>query len=310
MKPRVLITGGSGLLALNWALAIRDQYSVTLGIHERDVCLADVQSLRIDLESVASLSGVIEAQQFQLVIHAAGFTDVDACQAQPDLAQHINVDLASNVARACGDLAVPLVHISTDHLFTGHASFVDELESVAPVNVYGRTKAEAEVRVLAAHPHALIVRTNFYAWGTPYRHSFSDWIIQTLRAGKSLTLFQDVFYTPILVESAICAIHELIGRGADGIFNVVGGERISKAEFGFKVAKVFNLDSSLIHLGFQRDKLSFVPRPRDMSLSNKKLCKVLGRECSSVTDQVLRLQLQEQDGVARELNGVRLLCRK
>jgi dTDP-4-dehydrorhamnose reductase len=117
-------------------------------------------------------------------------------------------------------------------------------------------------------------------------------------------LFQDVFYTPILVETATRAIHDLIDCGATGIFNVVGGERISKAEFGFKVAKVFNLDSSLIHSGFQRDKLSLVPRPGDMSLSNKKLCKMLGREFSSVTDQLSRLQLQEQDGVARELNGV------
>lgn len=301
MKLRILFTGGSGLLALNWALAHRDRYSVILGLHEREIALTGVQSTRIDLESVDHLLRTFEAAQPQVVIHMAGLTSVEQCEAKPDLAKHVNVQLATNVAQACVKHGLPLVHISTDHLFAGVASLVDETYPVQPINVYGRTKAEAEARVLEAHPTAMLIRTNFYGWGTSYRHSFSDVIIETLRAGKELALFQDVFYTPILAETVAQAVHDMIDLKVAGIFHVVGDERISKHEFGLKLAQEFGLDSSLIKLGYIADQALLVQRPRDMSLSNQKICKLLGRKLGGLSEHLLRLHQQEQNGLAREL---------
>lgn len=302
MKLRILFTGGSGLLALNWALAYRDRYSVILGLHEREISLAGVQTRRIDLESVDYLIRAFEAVQPQIVIHTAGLTSVEKCEEDPALAKHVNVQLAANVAQACARLGLPLLHISTDHLFTGVNSLVSEDCPVQPINVYGRTKAEAEVRILEAHPTAMLIRTNFYGWGTSYRHSFSDTVIETLRAGKELTLFQDVFYTPILAETAAQAVHELLDLKAAGIFHVVGDERISKYEFGLKLAQEFKLDANLIKLGYFSDQTSLVRRPYDMSLSNKKTCKLLGRKLGDVSEHISRLHQQEQNGLAQELH--------
>lgn len=301
MRATVLITGGSGLLALNWALAIRKRYSVTLGLHERDVSLAGVQTRQIDLESVDHLVRAFEAVQPQIVIHTAGFTSIEECEARPDMAQHINVELTANVAQACAELGLPLVHISTDHLFSGEASLVDENHPIAPKNVYGRTKAEAEIRVLEAYAQALVIRTNFYGWGPSYRRSFSDVVIEALSSGKELALFKDVFYTPILIEAATRAAHDLIDLRASGIFHVVGDERISKYEFGLKIAEEFNLDSSLINPGFLTDQASLVQRPHDMSLSNQKACNMLGRKLGGVDEGIARLHQQEQNGLAREI---------
>lgn len=301
MNLRILITGGSGLLALNWALALRGRYSVTLGLHEREIALAGVQTRVIDLESVDHLIRAFETAQPQVVIHAAGLTSVEKCEDEPDLAQHVNVDLAVNVARACAKLELPLVHISTDHLFAGKVASVNETFPVAPVNTYGRTKAEAESRVLEAHPHSLVIRTNFYGWGTSYRHSFSDIVIEALRAGKELTLFQDVFYSPILVETAVQAVHDLIDLKAGGIYHVVGDERISKYDFGLTLAQGFNLDPSLIKPGYITDQVLLVQRPHDMSLSNQKTCKLLGRKLGGVAEHIARLHRQEQNGLAKEL---------
>lgn len=301
MTPRILITGGSGLLALNWALAVGDRFSVILGLHERNASLAGTQSRKIDLESVDDLVRAFEKTQPQIVIHTAGLTNVEKCEAEPSLAQHINVDLASNVAKACAKLGLPLVHISTDHLFSGQVSLVDETCLVAPINVYGRTKAEAESRVLEVHPQVLVIRTNFYGWGTSYRHSFSDVVIETLRAGKELTLFRDVFYTPILVEMAAQAVHGLINFNAIGIYHVVGDERISKYEFGLKIAKEFNFDTGLIKPGLISDQASLIQRPHDMSLANGKTCKLLGRKLGGVGEHIARLRQQEQNGLAREI---------
>ena len=301
MKRTLLITGGSGLLALNWALAIRDRYSVTLGLHERDISLAGIKTRQIDLESVDYLVRAFETVQPQIVIHTAGLTNIEECEAKPGLAQHINVKLAANVAQACAKLGLPLVHISTDHLFSGGASSVDETHPTAPKNVYGRTKAEAEFRVLEAHAQTLVIRTNFYGWGPSYRRSFSDVVIEALRSGKELTLFKDVIYTPILIETATQAAHDLVNLKASGIFHVVGDERISKYEFGLKIAEEFNLDSNLIKPGFLTDQVSLVQRPHDMSLSNQKTCNLLGRKLGGVGEHIARLHQQEQKGLAQEL---------
>lgn len=304
MKRTLLITGGSGLLALNWALAIRDRYSVTLGLHERNISLAGVETRQIDLESVDHLVSAFEEVQPRIVIHTAGLTSVEKCEAEPTLAQHINVTLAANVAHACAKLGLPMVHISTDHLFSGEASLVDERHPVAPRNVYGRTKAEAEVRVLEAHAQTLVVRTNFYGWSPRYRSSFSGVVIDALRTGKELTLFKDVFYTPILIETAVQAVHDLINLKASGIFHVVGDERISKYEFGLKIAERFNLAPSIIKPGFLADRVALVQRPPDMSLSNQKACNLLARRLGGVDEHIARLHLQERNGLAQEMQGL------
>ena len=301
MKKIALITGGSGLLALNWALAIREHYTVILGLHQRNILLAGVETRQLDLESAEHLARVFETIQPQIVIHTAGLTSVEKCEANPDLAQHINVELAVNVAQACAKLGLPLIHVSSDHLFSGEVSLVDETHPTAPRNIYGRTKAEAEARVLEAHPQSLVIRTNFYGWGPSYRHSFSDVVIEALRSGKELTLFRDVYYTPILIEAAAQTPHDLINLKASGIFHVVGDERISKYEFGLRIAKEFNLDSSIISPGLLADQVSLVQRPHDMSLSNKKTCNLLGRKLGGVAEHIARLHQQEQNGLAQEI---------
>ncbi|MFZ3087900.1 MAG: SDR family oxidoreductase [Methylotenera sp.] len=301
MKPRILITGGSGLLALNWAMAVKDRYLVTLGIHEREITLAGVHTVKIDLGSVDHLIRVFEIEQPQFVIHTAGLTSVEKCEGNPELAKLVNADLAVNVAQACAKLKLPLVHISTDHLFSGEASLVDETYPISPVNVYGRTKAEAESRILEIYPKALVIRTNFYGWGTSYRHSFSDKVIGALRAGRELALFQDVYYTPILAETVARAAHDMIDLKASGIYHVVGDERISKLEFGRKLAQEFKLDASLIKPGYITDQASLVRRPLDMSLSNQKTRNLLGKKLGGVNEHIARLHQQEQNGLAQEL---------
>jgi len=301
MQQRVLITGGSGLLALNWAQAMRTRCAITLGLHDREISLAGTHTRNIDLESVDKLTRVFEELECQVVIHAAGLTSVERCESEPSLAQHVNVTLASNVAKACTSLDIQLVHISTDHLFTGQDSSVTEDQLLAPVNIYGKTKAEAECRVREKNPQALLIRTNFFGWGTSYRNSFSDIVIEALRSDKGITLFQDIFYTPILIETAANAVHDLIDLKARGIFNIVGDDRVSKYDFGIAIADKFNLDPSGIIPGLFANQPTLTQRPFDMSLANKKVRNVLGRPIGGLQEQMAVLYQQELNGLAQEI---------
>jgi dTDP-4-dehydrorhamnose reductase len=304
MKEDILITGGSGLLALNWALTIRGKFNVTLGLHDRNINLKDTRSILLNLNSKEALIQALEVLQPKLVIHAAGLTSIEQCEANPSLAIYTNVDLTKNLATVCAKLNIRMVYISTDHLFSGNESLVQEDYPVSPVNVYAKTKAEAETFVLDSDAKALIIRTNFYGWGTSYRQSFSDIVINHLRAGKRISLFKDIYYTPMLIEPFVYTVHELVLKKAKGIFNVVGDDRISKYDFGLRLAKEFNLDNSLIYEGKIIDKLSLVNRPRDMSLSNQKVSNYLARKMGGLDEQILKLKVQEVNGLAKELQAL------
>ena len=301
MKPKVLITGGSGLLSLNCALFFRNHYAVTLCIHNREVNLNNVQTKFLNMESVDEIRYLVDVLEPQFVVHTAGLTNIEKCESEPDIAKYLNVQLAKNMAQACSAAQVTLVHISTDHLFKGDDAFVDEEAVLSPINVYAKTKAEAEQQVLYSCPDALVIRTNFYGWGTIYRMSFSDMIVNTLRASRELTLFKDVYYTPIIAEELALTLHELIARKAIGVFNVVGDDRVSKYEFGLRLAEKFDLDKTLIVPGLISDMPNLVRRPHDMSLSNKKVSQLLKQKIGGIAEHLEKLKAQEQAGIAKEL---------
>ena len=293
MQQKVLITGGSGLLAVNWALSIRNNYTVTLLLHHKKISLSGVDTDVASLDSLDECSSVLVKHQPDIVVHTAGLTNVEECESDPDLAQEVNVDLAKNIAIACSDQGIKLVHISTDHLFSGDQELATEESITNPVNIYGETKLLAEQQVLENCKDALVVRTNFFCWGTKYRQSFSDFILNKLKNNKQSNLFSDVYFTPILVDELVKKTHQLIDSNAIGIFNIVGSERMTKYEFGIKLTKHFNFDSGLINKISINDKSGLVKRPKDMSLSNKKLCQVLNCEIASLDEQLQTLKEQK-----------------
>jgi len=260
-----------------------------------------VQSRLVCLEDIDSISHVFEELRPALVVHTAGMTSVEECEENPESARNANVEIAQNVAIACSRFGSRLVHISTDHLFSGKNPQVEETHPIAPQNVYARTKAEAEVRVSGTCPDALVVRTNFYGWGPSYRKSFSDVIVTALRRGERLNLFQDVFYTPIIMEALVESVHELVEQEVSGVVNVVGDDRISKHQFGLKVAEHFQLESNLITGCVFADKPDLVQRPRDLSLSNRKARDLLGRKLGGVDEHLERLVEQERLGFMKEV---------
>ena len=301
MGASVLVTGGSGLLGVNWAVAMRDRVQVTLAMHGRIVQVPGVRSLVLDLADEDAVWRQIEALGVQLVVHAAGLTSVEACEADPTLAQHVNVTLAERVARACARAGVALAHISTDHLFGGDRGMLTESDAVAPRNVYGLTKAKAEGRVLDIKSDALVVRTNFYGWGPTYRRSFSDFIIDSVRAGRAVTLFHDVTYCPILAQPLIEAVHDLAAKGASGLCHVVGDDEMTKLEFGRRVVRRFGLREDLLVSCSIAQKPELVQRPHRMSLSNARATGLLGRRIGGVTEHIELLWSLERSPSTAEI---------
>ncbi len=302
-RTTLLLTGGSGLLALNWACAMRDEFDVVLATHNRRVRLTGIRSAPLSLERGDTLTAAFRELKPAIVVHTVGLTSVDECERAPDLARHIHVDLTRNVAQAAAAAGSRLIHISTDHLFAGTHAFYREADTPEPLNVYARTKLEGERVAEETCPGTLVLRTNFFGWGHRYRRSFSDWIYYGLMAGESLTMLDDVFITPILADCLATFAHRLLAAGASGIHNLAGDERISKYDFGLRLAEAFALPKSLICRGKIATSRWTAPRPQDMSLDNTRVRERLGTSLGDVAGYLQTLLQQHRAGRREELLG-------
>jgi dTDP-4-dehydrorhamnose reductase len=302
-RLRILVTGGTGLLGLNWAAAMRDQHEVWLGTHRHEASLRGTRPVPLALDDAAALERRVGELRPELIVHAAALTDVDACERNPAAAHAVNAVAAGNVARAAASRGAGLVQISTDHLFDGRDAMRSEEDPPRPLNAYARSKLEGERLVAALCPGALIVRTNFFGWGHAGRKSFSDWILEALRAGRPLRMFDDAFFTPISAAALARAVHRLLAAGARGVLNVCGDERLSKHEFGMRLARRYALPTDLIERASSGSAALAAPRPADLSLSNAAAVRLLGGPLGAVEEHLAELQTQEQAGLAAELRG-------
>lgn len=297
MSSRLFITGISGLLGLNAAVRWRGEHAVGGVYLSHPVQIDGVDARPVDLLDADAVRARILESRPSLVVHAAGFTSVDGCEQAPEQARRVHEEATRTVAEATRDAGAGLIHISTDHLFAGTHEMADEDTVPAPLNVYAATKLAAERAVAASGADALMVRTNFYGWGTSRRVSLTDWILAGLETGTRREMFTDVFFTPIQINDLCDAMMALWQSGARGVVNVVGRERLSKYDFGVRVADEFGFDRDLI---VPRSVESFpfsAPRPRDMSLSSRKASAALGREMPDAGAGLRRLAAERAAGL-------------
>lgn len=295
------MTGGTGLLGVNWAAAMRGECDIWLGTHRRQLWLRGVHSVALPLDSATLLARALDDIRPDVIVHAAGLSNVDDCERAPAQAQRINADLAGAIASAAAERGLKLVHISTDHLFSGDRPMRGEADTPSPVNAYARSKLAGERLVAERCPQALIVRTNFFGWGHALRKSISDWVLEGLRTQQRLRMFNDVFFTPILAARLARTVHALLAAGASGIVHVCGDERFSKLAFAVRLAAAFGLPAGGIEGCRYADAGLAAPRPLDLSLSNARARGILGGPLGGLDDFFAELRAQEADGLRDEL---------
>jgi dTDP-4-dehydrorhamnose reductase len=269
-RSRILVLGASGLLGSNWSRFGRRNGRLIFGSHRMAAHLQSQQSVLIDFSSVRGLVDCFKSLGVSSVVNLVALTDVDACEVDHERAFAVNVGIAERVALACGECGCGLVQFSTDQVFDGSESMYSEESPPNPINCYGTTKLEAESRVFAQAEKVLVVRTNFFGWGTKSRMSFSDMIIRHLANRERLELWDDVMFTPLYMREVITAVEALLEENKTGLFHLGGLTALSKHQFGLEVASIFGFDVSMIgKASVERAKL-LAKRPANMSLSSRK----------------------------------------
>lgn len=169
----------------------------------------------LDLAIPGCARAAILAAHPDFVINAAAFTAVDLAETEQAAAHRINADAAGEVAAAALNLGVPIIHISTDYVFDGHATapYV-ETAPTNPINAYGRTKLAGEAAVRAANPDHFILRTSWLV--SPFGRNFVRNMVDLGQQRDTLSVVADQHGNPTSALDLAGAILTVVRRLADG----------------------------------------------------------------------------------------------
>jgi dTDP-4-dehydrorhamnose reductase len=221
---KAMIFGATGLLGK--ALVREWTEDAVMGLRSADV----------DIRDAARVREVVRKSQPEWIVLAAAYTDVDGCETQADLAFSVNRDGAVNVGQAAKQAGAKLLFLSSDYVFDGKKNSPYEVSDARnPQSVYGRSKAEAEVRLLDVVPEVCIARTS-WLFGTGGK-CFPDTILKLAASRQALDVVNDQRGCPTYSVDLARAIPSLCRAGARGIVHVTNSGNCSWFEFAHEIVK-------------------------------------------------------------------------
>ena len=202
-KMKLIVIGAGGRLGAALVRAYQNKFDV-LGFNHGELDLANPEQIHLKIDSL----------DFDVIINAAAYTNVDACETETDQAFAINAEAPRILAEICRPKNAKLIHISTDYVFDGtkRQPYVED-DAANPISVYGESKRAGEKFVLQASDRHIVVRVS-WVFG-PDRPSFVDAMIKRALNEEEIEAISDKWSTPTYTGD----IAELLPR----IFDVDAG---------------------------------------------------------------------------------------
>ncbi|MET0623891.1 MAG: family 1 glycosylhydrolase [Pyrinomonadaceae bacterium] len=273
----LLITGATGTLGAAFARVAECRALKFRLLSRREMDIADA----------ASVAAALDETRAWAVVNAAGYVRVDDAEREPETCFRENAVGAGLLAEACARRGVPLLTFSSDLVFDGRGRGRPYVESdeAAPLCVYGRSKAEAERRVLGAWPSALVVRTSAF-FGPWDEFNFVHAALGALARGEEFHAADDAVITPTYVPELANASLDLLIDGARGLWHLTNAGAVTWAEFARLAARHAGLDAGLVVGCPAREAGLAAPRPAYSALGSER--GVLLRPLGEALDSYLR----------------------
>jgi dTDP-4-dehydrorhamnose reductase len=201
---KIVVLGAGGRLGAALVREFRPKYD-----------LAGLNHAQLDLASLDDVRGKLGAMNFDVLINAAAFTNVDACETERDRAFLINAEAPGVLTEICNAKGAKLIHFSTDYVFDGEkrAPYSEE-DRANPISFYGESKLAGEKNVLASENGYLVVRVS-WVFG-PDRPSFIDAMIERAQEDEKMYAISDKFSTPSYTHDIARMLPQFFDRGVDG----------------------------------------------------------------------------------------------
>jgi dTDP-4-dehydrorhamnose reductase len=200
----------------------------------------------MDIADPDSVARALAQHQPWAVINAAGYVRVDEAERDAERCYRENTIGPAVLAAACARHGVHLTTFSSDLVFDGaRGEAYVESDTVAPLGVYGKSKAEAEVRVLDAHPGALVVRTSSF-FGPWDDYNFVTLALAALERGEPFMAARDITVSPTYVPDLVQACLDLAVDRERGVWHLTNGQPVTWTEFALLAAGRAGVDASRI----------------------------------------------------------------
>ena len=224
---KILVFGGSGQVGREL---------------QRSLCpLADIvvpgfsEVPRVDFKNPDALTKCISTVMPDMVVNAAAYTAVDQAENDKASADLVNAQAPGVIGRAAAAIGAPVIHYSTDYVFGGDGLGPwREVDEVAPVNYYGKSKLEGERQLMRASPHSLVFRTSWVY--SLYGKNFPKTMLRLAKEKDQLTIVDDQIGTPtsapFLADVTACVIKQISqASNFSGIYHLAASGETSW--FGF-----------------------------------------------------------------------------
>jgi dTDP-4-dehydrorhamnose reductase len=203
-KSKILILGSGGRLGAALMREYREEFDVVGFTHAR-----------LDLVAFVQVREKLDTIDFDVLVNAAAFTNVDLCEKERDQAFRINAEAPHILAEICRDKKAKLIHFSTDYVFDGenHQPYTEN-DPANPISVYGESKSAGEKFVLQTADQHLVVRVS-WVFG-PDRPSFIDGMIKRARENEQIDAIADKFSTPTYTHDIAQMLPQFFGPDVEG----------------------------------------------------------------------------------------------
>lgn len=262
---KILLLGHKGMLGSDLLVQMRLHHEV-VGMDQEE----------IDITSAADCAGAIEDTEPQIVVNAAGFTDVDACETAKEDCFAVNAEALKNISVACRDKKILIVHFSTDYVFSGNGiSPYREDDVCDPVNTYGASKLAGEKYLQTLAQNYIIIRTA-WLYGANGKN-FVRTILEKAKTAPKLTVVDDQTGSPTHTKDLAAAVDHLIEKNVQGIFHVTNRGSCSWYQFAVKILQESGIDDIEI-IPIKSDQLArAAKRPANSVMSMQKFIAATGK---------------------------------
>jgi len=272
---KVLLTGATGLVGHATMLAVLARGHEVLAIGGGRLpnlpidaaAQKKAQAVQLDLTDEFAVDRLAFDYYPDAIINAAALSSQAAVEAQPELAEKLNVALPRRLAQIANHLNSPLLHLSTDFVFDGDHGPYRSTDVPMPRTLYGQLKLMAEKEVLRYGGDTVVVlRITVVNGNSPTgKRSLHEKLFHSLMVGKPVTLFSDEMRQPVSAINVADVLTELIERpNLHGLFHWAGPQSLSRYDIGRGILKHFGLPENLVVPALSASQPDADKRPRKL----------------------------------------------
>ena len=254
----ILVTGATGTLGRAFARICR----------QRNLAFRLLGRQEMDIADPDSVERALQRYHPWAIVNASGYVRVDDAENDIERCFRDNAHGPAVLAAACARHGVHLTTFSSDLVFDGRqdAPYV-ETDQVAPLNVYGRSKAQAERVVQERNEAALVVRTS--AFFSPWDEAnFVTLALDALARGAPFVAASDITVSPTYVPDLVHACLDLVIDRERGVWHLCNGQPLTWAELAGSAARQAGIDASRLELRPAADCRYVAERPLYSALSS------------------------------------------